>query len=171
LMPGKHATDHQVRRYMGSRKDGYSQAAAASPRWVQRAHRASDRGGSGTPRWYSLSHFPRARGPRRPSCEIPRAISLYSRMERASGAGCSSMSDGATYTTSIVRRGAARTPALTRQRLHLSKRKNCSDNRVQRLFISRVKRHIWYKSNFGHCAPRGLTHQEIMRPRSQMPPR
>ncbi len=29
-MPGKHATDHQVRRYMGSRKDGYSQAAAAA---------------------------------------------------------------------------------------------------------------------------------------------
>ena len=29
-MPGKHATDHQVRRYMDSRKDGYSQAAAAA---------------------------------------------------------------------------------------------------------------------------------------------
>ena len=30
LMPGKHATDHQVRRYMNSRKEGYSQAAAAA---------------------------------------------------------------------------------------------------------------------------------------------
>ena len=29
-MPGKHATDHQVRRYMNSRKEGYSQAAAAA---------------------------------------------------------------------------------------------------------------------------------------------
>ena len=29
-MPGKHASDHQVRRYMDSRKDGYSQAAAAA---------------------------------------------------------------------------------------------------------------------------------------------
>jgi hypothetical protein len=29
-MPGKHATDHQVRRYMDSRKDGYSQGAAAA---------------------------------------------------------------------------------------------------------------------------------------------
>ena len=30
MMPGKHATDHQVRRYMNSRKEGYSQAAAAA---------------------------------------------------------------------------------------------------------------------------------------------
>jgi hypothetical protein len=29
-MPGKHATDHQVRRYMDSRKDGYSRGAAAA---------------------------------------------------------------------------------------------------------------------------------------------
>ena len=29
-MPGKHATDQQVRRYMDSRRDGYSQAAAAA---------------------------------------------------------------------------------------------------------------------------------------------
>jgi hypothetical protein len=29
-MPGKHITDQQVRRYMESRKDGYSQAAAAA---------------------------------------------------------------------------------------------------------------------------------------------
>ena len=29
-MPGIHVTDRQVRRYMSSRKDGYSQAAAAA---------------------------------------------------------------------------------------------------------------------------------------------
>jgi len=29
-MPGKHATDCQVRRYMEGRKDGYSQGAAAA---------------------------------------------------------------------------------------------------------------------------------------------
>ncbi len=34
-MPGKHATDHQVRWYMDSRKDGYSQACGGSPRWVR----------------------------------------------------------------------------------------------------------------------------------------
>ena len=29
-MPGIHVTDRQVRRYMSSRKDGYSQAAASA---------------------------------------------------------------------------------------------------------------------------------------------